>query len=109
MVEQTELFQLPPPSWAVSGDCSVATMFAHRQLREMDKDLRVHARYLHASLRWVSHEPITNTTLRDRFGIDPKNAAAASRIIRDALEAGVIKPVDPSQGKRNARYTPHWA
>ncbi|WP_454288232.1 ATP-binding protein [Rhizobium arsenicireducens] len=109
VVGDTEMFQLPPPIWELSGDAFRAVLFAHKDLREMDRGERVHACYLHASLRYVMRDTMTNTSLRERFGIEEQNAATASRIIRDALDAGVIKPYDPGQGKRNARYVPYWA
>lgn len=109
VVFETEFFQLPAPVWEAAGGTARATLFAHKTFREMDRGERVHACYLHACLRHVMHEPMTNTSLRERFGIDERNAATASRIIRDALEAGVIKPYDPDQGKRHARYLPAWA
>lgn len=109
VVFETEVFQLPPPRWEVTGGSSRAVLFAHKELRQMDRDERVHACYLHASLRYVMREAMTNTSLRERFGIDERNSAQASRIIRDALDARVIKPYDPAQGRRNARYLPFWA
>jgi len=50
--------------------------------------------YLHACLRYVNREPVTNTSLRERFGVEVGNAASVSRIIRDAIEAGMIKPFE---------------
>jgi hypothetical protein len=32
---------------------------------------------------------LTNTTLRNRFGIEEKNSSKASRIIRDTIKAGL--------------------
>ena len=52
---------------------------------------------------------MTNSSLRERFGLHEKNSAMASRIIKDALKNGVIKPYDPTQGRRNAKYVPTWA
>ena len=46
--------------------------------------------------------------LRERFGIEERNSAIASRIIRDALEDGRVKPYDPAQGKKYAKYLPFW-
>ena len=109
VVAESEFYQLPPPRWETSGDASRAIIFAHRDFRDMDKEDKIHACYLHACLKYVLREEMTNTSLRERFGIDEKNSATASRIIGMALEAGVIKPFDPSQGKRNARYVPSWA
>jgi ATP-dependent DNA helicase RecG len=85
-----------------------AILFAHRPFAKMDKDSRVHACYLHACLRHVMRDPMTNTSLRERFGIDPKNSAIASRIIRDAQDAGLIKPYGDARGKHGS-YVPFWA
>jgi len=32
-----------------------------------------------------------------------------SVVIKEALELGRIRPLDDSQGTRNARYVPYWA
>lgn len=109
IVFETEFYQLPPPRWEVSGQAFRAMLFAHKGLREMDRDARVHACYLHASLRYVMRETMTNASLRQRFGIEEHNKAQASRYIREALDAGVIKPYDPQQGRKDARYLPFWA
>jgi len=51
---------------------------------------------------------MNNTSLRDRFGIEPKNSAIVSRIIKQALEANAIKPYDDSAGTKAMRYVPWW-
>jgi predicted HTH transcriptional regulator len=70
---------------------------------------RSRACYLHACLRYVEREPMTNATLRARLGISEPNKSIASRIIADAVRDGLIKPEDPNQGKKYARYLPCWA
>jgi len=109
VVLETERAQLPPPKWLTNGNTAIAILFARKQFSDMDKAERIRACYLHACLKWVMSEDMTNATLRERFGLNGKNTAAVSRIIREALDAGMIKPADPSQGKRNARYTPAWS
>lgn len=109
VVFETELYQLPPPRWEVSGQAFRAVLFAHKELREMDREARVYACYLHASLRFVMRETLTNASLRQRFGIEEHNKAQASRYIREALDARMIKPYDPQQGRKDARYLPFWA
>jgi len=52
---------------------------------------------------------LTNSTLRARLGISEPNKAMASRIISDAVKDGRIKPEDPRQGKKYAKYIPFWA
>jgi hypothetical protein len=45
-----------------------------------------------------------------RFGIEKENSVMVSRVIREALEDGVIKPVDhESESRKLARYWPKWA
>lgn len=109
VVSETESYQLPPPRWEQPDGSFRVTLFGHRELKAMDKQERTHACYLHACLRLVMRDPMTNTTLRERFGIEPKNSAMASRIIRDAIEEGLIKPYDEGQSKKNSRYLPYWA
>lgn len=75
----------------------------------MDKADRIRACYLHASLRYVQHDYMTNTSLRERFGINTGNAAMVSRIIKDTLEANKIAIYDESVGTRARSYIPMWA
>ena len=53
---------------------------------------------------------MTNQSLRERFKIDEKNAAIASRIIKDTLGTKLIKEDDPdSNSRKYAKYIPYWA
>ena len=38
---------------------------------------------------------ISNSDLREVFDLEQKEKVKASRIIKDTLEAGLIKPLDP--------------
>jgi len=109
VVFQTEFYQLPAPIFETVEDSTRAILFAHKPLREMDRADRSRACYLHACLRYVERDPMTNSSLRKRFGIAEKNSAMASRIIREAMEDQLVKPYDPNQGKKYARYLPYWA
>jgi len=76
----------------------------------MDKADRTRACYLHAWLQFVERKRMTNSTLRARFGIEEKNRAQVSRVISDAIEAGVVRLYDPeSESRRHASYVPYWA
>jgi len=75
----------------------------------MDKQDKIRACYLHACLKYVSGEYMTNQSLRERFAIDEKNYPMASRIISDSIESGFIKDYDPeSKSKKFAKYVPFW-
>ena len=109
VVFETELHQLPAPFFEMAENATRAVLFAHKELREMRQEERIRACYLHACLRYVERDPMTNSSLRKRFGIAEHNRATASRIIGEALQAGRIKPFDPHQGKKYAKYLPFWA
>ncbi len=109
VVFQTEYYQLPAPVFEETGDHTRAVLFAHKLLNEMDKNDKSRACYLHACLKYVNREFMTNSSLRERFGIEPKNSAIASRIIKDTLEAGLVKPVEDDMSRKHRKYVPIWA
>jgi ATP-dependent DNA helicase RecG len=73
----------------------------------MTIDERMRACYQHAVLKYVSGERMRNSTLRERFGIEQKNAAQVSQVIRNALERKLIRPADPDHPQ--SAYVPFWA
>lgn len=109
VVSQTEFYQLPAPLFETSDEHTRAVLFAHREFRDMDKTDRVRACYLHACLRYVQRDYMTNTTLRKRFGIDEKNSSMVSRVIKDTIAAGFICCHDETVGSRARKYLPRWA
>jgi predicted HTH transcriptional regulator len=109
VVCQTEIYQLPAPLFEVVGENTRAVLFAHRPLVRMDKADRVRACYLHACLRYVKRTYLTNSSVRERFGIEPQNSAVASRLIREAVEAGALVPYDAEAAPKLMRYLPWWA
>lgn len=109
VVAQVELYQLPAPLFEVPPGFTRAVLFAHRPLAAMDKADRVRACYLHACLKYVQRDFVTNTSLRERFGIEEQNRAIASRLLRDAVDSGVILPYDPDAGPKHMKYMPWWA
>jgi len=92
VVFQTEIYQLPAPIFDATGDHTRAVLFAHRLLSKMEKQDRIRACYLHACLRYVTREQehMTNTSLRERFGISEENRAMVSRMIKDRVSSPVL-------------------
>lgn len=109
VIFQIELYQLPAPMFEITGPNTRTVLFAHRPLTQMDKDDRVRACYQHACLKYVTREAMTNSTVRQRFGIEDRNSATASRLIKEAVEAGVIYPYDENAAPKQMRYIPSWA
>lgn len=110
VISYIELFQLPAPDFQVKQKHTKSVLYAFKMLNDMDKTDKMRAVYQHSCLRYVSNEKMTNQSLRGRFKIEEKNAAIASRMIKDALKIGVIKEDDPeSKSRKYAKYIPFWA
>ncbi len=113
VVEAVEVFQLPAPDFTaittMQPGTTKATLFAHQKLTAMGSRDRIRACYQHACLCHVCGRKMTNSSLRERFGIKPENTSQASRLIREALEAKVIKLFDPEVRDRDRSYVPFWA
>lgn len=102
-----ELHQLPPPDFRTEGEAVRVVFFAPRRFADMTPEERLRACYQHAALKHESGQRMTNATLRERLGVEPKNASQASVVIRHALQAGFIRPADPEHPR--AGYIPFWA
>lgn len=109
VVSQVEVYQLPAPLFEIVGDSTRVVLLAPRPLSQMDKKDRVRACYQHASLRYVNRESMTNSSVRERFGIEERNKATASRLIKEAVDAKAILPYDEEAAPKLMRYIPAWA
>lgn len=109
VVREIESYHLPAPLFEVPPDSTRAVLFAHKTLADMDGEERIRACYLHACLKRVRRDYLTNASLRERFGIEANNKAIASRRIREAMDAGMIKPFDENASRRMMKYVPFWA
>ena len=108
VVHQTEVFQLPAPIFETTPQHTRAILFAHKDFNDMTTTERVHACYLHACLRYLIHDYMTNESLRERFGLTASKIARASRIISATKKKGLIGPAEEGQSNKFAKYLPHW-
>jgi predicted HTH transcriptional regulator len=109
VVFQTEVYQLPAPMFEVAEEHTRVVLFAPKALNDMDKNDRIRACYLHACLKYVNRDFMTNSSLRQRFGIEAHNSAIASRIIRVTIEAGFVRLYDPNMSRKYTKYVPFWS
>ncbi len=109
VVEEIEAYELPPPRFHKPQGFTRVTLHARKKLAEMRPDDRNWACYLHACLRYLNGNSLTNASLRRRFGIPDRNRAMASRLIRNAMESGAITPEDTAASRKTMRYIPWWA
>ena len=109
VVAQVEMYQLPAPLFEVPQGFTRTVLFAHKPLTAMDSSERVRACYLHACLKYVMRDYLTNTSLRIRFGIEEHNRSTVSRLIKEAMDANAIACFDPSAAPKQRKYLPWWA
>ena len=110
VIIDNEQYMLPPVKVRVSENRTIVTVFGYKSWSDTTREERLQACYQHACLKYVSNEKMTNQTLRTRFGIDPKNYSMASRLIKEATDAGLIKIENPDVQKRaDLSYVPFWA
>lgn len=110
VIQTAESFQLPAPEFRSALRRTVVTIAGPKPFDEMERDERVRACYQHCALRYVNQQPMTNQSLRERFGLPEARSAVASQIISATIDAGLIK-ADESVGtsRKFARYLPFWA
>ena len=107
VITAVEKFQLPAPDFRTTAQHTIAVLFAPRPFAEMDRQERIRACYQHTCLWYVSGRQMTNASLRERLKIDKDSYQLATRIIRDTLDAGLIRLAGGS--RRDASYAPFWA
>lgn len=109
MVAVCELGRLPAPRIEVAGDATRVTLFAEVPFRDLSTEERRMGCYWHACAKYASFDAATNKSLRERFGLADSQSAQVSRLIKDCIACGLIKPVDAEASKKDARYVPWWA
>lgn len=110
VVHAAEVYQLPAPDFRVGERHTTAILFAHKGFDEMDRNDRMRACYQHCCLRYVMNQKMINQSLRERFKLPEKKTESVSRVIRDAMEAEIIKLSDPTiTSLRYRSYIPFWA
>lgn len=109
VIVQVEAFQLPAPIFEETPEHTRIVLFAHKDYKDMDAEDRIRACYQHCCLFYVNREPMNNTSVRERFKIDESNSAMASRVIKQTVDAGLIRLYDENANRKAYRYVPFWA
>ena len=106
VVAELEARQLPAPLFEVPPGATRVVLFGPKPLADMNRSERLRACYLHACLKYVARDFLTNASLRDRFGVRSNNKAMVSRYIREAVDAGMIQPFDEQAAAEDAPLRP---
>lgn len=101
--------RIPAPKVETAEDFCRTKLYWYKSLNEWSKEEKIRTCYLATCYFYVNETEVSNALLRERFGVEEKNMAAVSRIIKATMEAGFIKLNDESAGLKNRRYVPYWA
>lgn len=104
-----ELKQLPAPKIDLFEECTRVTLYAEMPFSSIAPEDKLWACYLHACIKQVQGEQLTNASLRARFGLKESSSGSVSRLIKEAVNQKYIKPFDPTTAPRYMKYVPIWA
>lgn len=110
VVSIAEALQRPAPEFLVETSRTRVIMYAPKNFAQMTRDDRIRACYQHCVLRYVTRSPMTNQSLRGRFGLDSKASSQITDIINATKDQGfIVQKVGASSSTRFAEYVPLWA
>lgn len=103
-----ELEQLPAPKINLYPDNTKVSLFSEKEFSCIAQEDKLWACYLHACIKYVQGEQLTNSSLRARFGLKDSSSGSVSRLIKEAVAQKLIKPLDPHTAPRYMKYIPFW-
>lgn len=106
-LKEIESLALPPPLFEAAENTTIVTLYGERSFADMTKEERIRACYQHACRLGEANQTLSNSSLRGRLGLSDRQASQVSIVIREAIDAKKIRPVDEGQANRNARYVPY--
>lgn len=109
IVMTCELLQLPAPKIDLYEDSTRVTLFSEVPFSNISMEDKLWACYLHACIKHVQGEQMTNSSLSERFGVKESSSGSISRLIKEAVSLKLIKPLDPTTAPRYMKYLPIWA
>ncbi|WP_400245480.1 ATP-binding protein [Methanomethylophilus alvi] len=111
IVESCEKETFPVPTVYSDDNGTRVVLTAPITYADMSSDERLWNCYMHACYCFSKGGFLTNSSLRDRFGLEKNNSNTVqmSNLIRDAKSKGMIKVVDENTSTRMFRYIPFWA
>jgi ATP-dependent DNA helicase RecG len=108
VVSLIELHQLPPYVVRLGTRQTTVVLSSYRPLKDLTQEEKMTAVYQHCVLRYVTNRITNNESIRERFKVEAKNSAVATRLLGDAVKTGQIRLVDPYAGYRSWRYVTSW-
>ena len=108
IVISCELQQLPTPNIRIYEENTKVTLFSKMDFFDMPTEDKLWACYMHACIKYIQNEFLTNSSLRERFGLEEHSSASISRLIKEACDKHYIKKLEDTAPK-HSKYVPIWA
>ena len=103
-----EIQQLPAPHIDIYEENTKVTFYSEINFFDLSPHDKLWSCYMHACIRFIQGDFLTNASLRERFGLEEKSSASISRLIKDACEKELIKKLEDT-APRYTKYVPIWA
>jgi len=109
MEEGMSELKIPAPKVETTDDFTRVKLFWYPDLNSWKKEDIIRTCYLATCYCYVNGIEVSNAVMRERFGVEVRNKSIASRIIKDTVEAEMIKLIDHTAAPKMRRYIPYWA
>jgi hypothetical protein len=108
IVFSCEKDQLPAPKITVYEENTKVSLYVKVPFAGISQEDKIWACYLHACILFLEDRQLTNSTLRERFGLPESGGGNVARLIKKTVKHGHIKALDPDTGKKYMKYIPFW-
>jgi predicted HTH transcriptional regulator len=92
-----------------SNQFTKVILLAQMPFDMLPKEDKVRTCYMQACLAYMEHSAISNADLRTVFGLSDEEKMKVTRIIKETVRKGLIKPIDTNTAPRYMKYIPFWA
>lgn len=104
-----EKAMLAPKVIVDNNEYTKVILFQKVSFSHMSKADKVWTCYMQACLANTQSRAISNADVRKMFGLDDEDKYKATRVLKDAMDANLLKPLDPGTAPRYMQYVPFWA
>jgi predicted HTH transcriptional regulator len=99
--------QYPIPKIEISEKYTKVTLYYKLHVKVQTKADRLNTIYYHVWHRYLVGDYATNSSIREKFNIDEKNSAMATRLLKEAEAEKLIKVFDNNSGRKYRQYVPY--
>jgi predicted HTH transcriptional regulator len=109
MEEWMGLYKLPSPIIQNTNGSTHLILRHCEKLSAWNSIDVINTIYMFASYCYISVNEISNADVRERLNVKEENAAMISRIMKQALDEGLVRIANPNAGAKARKYVPYWA